>query len=164
MSAVEVRLALPDDVAPAAAVLVAAYRDRGFLDDAEDGYEAYLANTGSRAREAELYVALVDGIVVGTVAFCPNGSPWGEIAEPGEGEFRMLGVASSAGGAGVGRLLVERCLSRSRELGYHAVVLSSLQTMTAAHRLYERFGFVRCPERDWSPAPGVDLWTYRVSL
>jgi hypothetical protein len=32
--------------------------------------------------------------------------------------------------------------------------------MTAAHRLYERLGFHRLPERDWSPVPGVDLLVY----
>jgi hypothetical protein len=32
--------------------------------------------------------------------------------------------------------------------------------MTAAGRLYLRLGFVRTPERDWSPEPGVELITY----
>jgi GNAT superfamily N-acetyltransferase len=160
----EIRVAEPEDLGPAAQVLVAAYQDRGFLGHAEDGYAAHLADTAGRARDAELYVAALDGTVVGTVTFCPNGSVWGEIAEPGEGEFRMLGVWSAVAGRGVGRALVERCLARSRELGYHAVVLSSLPTMTDAHRVYHQLGFVRTPERDWSPAPGVDLWAYRLTL
>jgi hypothetical protein len=33
-----------------------------------------------------------------------------------------------------------------------------------AHRLYQRLGFVRCPERDWSPLPGVELVVYRLDL
>ena len=33
-----------------------------------------------------------------------------------------------------------------------------------AHRLYARLGFVRIPERDWSPFPGVDLWALRLPL
>jgi hypothetical protein len=32
--------------------------------------------------------------------------------------------------------------------------------MTSAHRLYERLGFTRLPERDWSPMPGIDLLVY----
>jgi hypothetical protein len=36
--------------------------------------------------------------------------------------------------------------------------------MTAAHRIYERLGFTRIPERDWSPVPGVDLLAYRLDL
>ena len=36
--------------------------------------------------------------------------------------------------------------------------------MATAHRLYERLGFVRTPERDWSPSPDVDLLAYRLPL
>jgi hypothetical protein len=36
--------------------------------------------------------------------------------------------------------------------------------MRTAHRLYARFGFVRAPERDWSPAPGIDLIAFTVDL
>ena len=36
--------------------------------------------------------------------------------------------------------------------------------MTAAHRLYERLGFVRAPDRDWGPVPGVDLVAFRKEL
>jgi hypothetical protein len=32
--------------------------------------------------------------------------------------------------------------------------------MAAAHRLYERLGFTRLPERDWAPLPGVNLMAY----
>jgi hypothetical protein len=36
--------------------------------------------------------------------------------------------------------------------------------MASAHRIYERLGFVRTPERDWQPMPGVQLITYRLHL
>jgi hypothetical protein len=36
--------------------------------------------------------------------------------------------------------------------------------MRAAHRLYERAGFVRMPERDWSPAPGTTLLAYGLAM
>jgi ribosomal protein S18 acetylase RimI-like enzyme len=36
--------------------------------------------------------------------------------------------------------------------------------MHAAHRLYERLGFTRVPERDWSPVPGVQLVAYALPL
>jgi len=160
----EIRLARPEDLEAAASVVVEAYRAGGFLDEAENGYVTLLADTASRAAEAELYVAVLDGRVVGCVTFSPYGSPWGEIATPDEGEFRMLGVALGARGHGIGLDLTGHCLTRSRELGYQGVVLSSLPTMTIAHRLYERLGFRRVHGRDWSPAPGVLLWAYRLSL
>ena len=44
------------------------------------------------------------------------------------------------------------------------MVLSTDPGMRAAHRLYERFGFTRAPERDWSPVPGVDLIAFALNL
>ena len=60
--------------------------------------------------------------------------------------------------------LVSTCLERSRELGYTAVVLSSLPDQRAAQRIYTRFGFRRTPELDWSPMPDVDLIAFRLDL
>ena len=51
-----------------------------------------------------------------------------------------------------------------RERGLTSMVLSSSTTMHAAHRLYERLGFTRLPERDWSPVPGVQLVAYALPL
>jgi hypothetical protein len=42
--------------------------------------------------------------------------------------------------------------------------MSSMDRMTPAHRLYERLGFTRAPEDDWSPVPGVQLLAYRVAF
>ncbi|PPS92055.1 GCN5 family acetyltransferase, partial [Thermobifida fusca] len=36
--------------------------------------------------------------------------------------------------------------------------------MVAAQRLYASEGFVRLPERDWSPQPGVPLLAYGLRL
>ena len=130
----------------------------------DDGYAHHLRDAVTRAREAELYVALADDSLAGTVTFCPQGSPWCELAQPGEGEFRMLAVRPSARGRGIAQALASVCLERSRELGYRAVVLSTLPDMAAAHRLYERMGFRRLPERDWSPAEGVDLISFLLRL
>jgi hypothetical protein len=33
-----------------------------------------------------------------------------------------------------------------------------------AIRIYERLGFRRVPERDWSPVPGVDLLAFAISF
>jgi len=163
---VTVRPAHLEELTEVGEVVVAAYDADGLL-EADDHYVAHLRDAVTRAREAEVYVAtLADlpGEVAGTVTFCPQGSPWAEVAHPGEGEFRMLGVAPRARRRGVARALVGACLERSRELGYDAVVLSSLPEQQAAHRIYERLGFRRLPERDWSPATGVDLLAFRLAL
>ncbi len=99
-------------------------------------------------------MAVEDGVLVGTVTDPPPGSRYREIGGDDEGEFRMLAVAPSAQGRGVGQALVEFLLDRYRERGYRGVVISTLAEMTAAHRVYERLGFRRAPELDWSPLPG----------
>jgi ribosomal protein S18 acetylase RimI-like enzyme len=158
-----VRRVRSEELAAVGELTVAAYRADGLL-LADDYYEAHLRDAESRDREAEVLVAVVDREVVGAVTFCQAGSPWAELSGDGEGEFRMLAVAPSARRQGVARLLVGACVSRSRSAGHRAVVISSLPMMTGAHRLYETLGFVRTPERDWDPAPGVHLWGFRLDL
>jgi ribosomal protein S18 acetylase RimI-like enzyme len=157
-----VRRATPRDHATAGAITLAAYEP--FTDDPDDDYRARLADAASRDAEAELWVAEAEGVLLGCVTLCPPGSPWREIARDDEGEFRMLAVAPEAQGRGVGRTLVELVLERFRADGASAVALSSLRSMTSAHRLYERLGFTRLPERDWRPRPDVDLIAYRKEL
>ena len=132
----------------------------------ESGYAERLADAATRAREAELWLALEEasGDVVGSVTFAAPGTPFAQVARAGEGEFRMLTVAARARGQGVGEALTRHCVSRARELGLTALVLSSQPNMHAAHRLYARLGFQRTPVLDWSPEPGVGVLTYRLPL
>ncbi|HYO39630.1 MAG TPA: GNAT family N-acetyltransferase [Nocardioidaceae bacterium] len=155
-----------EELAEVGELTVRSYAADGFL-DGDDRYVHQLRDAVTRAREAEVYVAALPECpdrIVGTVTFCPQGSPWSELARPGEGEFRMLAVAPEARGRGVARALVGVCLERSRELGYSAVVLSSLPVQHTAHRLYGRLGFRRMPDLDWSPAEGVSLLGFRLDL
>ncbi len=163
---VTIRPAHPSELARVGDLTVEAYAVDGFVTD-EDGYAEHLRDAASRAREAEVYVAALPEApadVAGTVTFCPQGSPWSELAGPGEGEFRMLAVDPRARRRGVAAALVSVCVERSTELGYTAVVLSSLPVQQTAHRLYERLGFRRTPDLDWSPAAGVDLLAFRLDL
>jgi ribosomal protein S18 acetylase RimI-like enzyme len=160
-----VRRAEPRDHAAIGAVTVAAYAGLSEADEA--GYVDKLRDAATRDREAELWVATVsdtDETVLGSVTVCHDGSPWREIARGDEGEFRMLAVSPAAQGQGVGAALVALCINRFREVGAPGIVLSTLPAMHAAHRLYERHGFVRAPERDWSPVPRVDLVAYHLDL
>ena len=150
-----IRLARPEDLSAVGEVTVAAYAD--FTLGPADPYVARLRDAASRAQQAELWLAEDDAALLGTVTVCPPGSVWREISRPGEGEFRMLAVAPQARGRGVGEALARFAIDRLAAQGAHAVVLSSLSTMHAAHRLYERLGFRRDAERDWSPTPGVEL-------
>jgi ribosomal protein S18 acetylase RimI-like enzyme len=168
-AAVEVRPARPEEYAEAGRVTLAGYDADGLLrlgdGTRDDGYAALLADAGRRAQEAELLLAVEDAVVLGSVTWCPPGSPWRQLAtEPAQGEFRMLSVAPEGRARGAGRALVTACLSRAARAGLSEVVISSLPQMEPAHRLYRRFGFTRAPELDIAPAPQITLWGYRLQL
>ncbi|MEU5619918.1 N-acetyltransferase [Streptomyces sp. NPDC047802] len=144
-----------------------AYLGDGLLDfGTGDPYLEQLRAVGRRAAEA-LVLAAVDagGELVGGVTYVAPGSPWADVAGPDEAEFRMLAVSGKARGRGAGEALVRACVDRARAAGgLSGIVLSTQSSMEAAHRIYRRLGFVRTPERDWSPLPGFTLLTFRLPL
>ncbi|HET7326856.1 MAG TPA: GNAT family N-acetyltransferase [Nocardioidaceae bacterium] len=159
----QIRLAEPAEYAAIGALTVEAYQSDELL-HADSEYVAELADAASRARDAELWVAVDEHALLGTVTHCPAGSPYRELAGDGEGEFRMLAVSPTHRRQGAARALVEHCITRSIAAGDRQVVICSLRQMRGAHRLYEGIGFVRCAERDWQPVPAVELLAFALDL
>lgn len=158
-----VRPARPSEYERVGELTVQSYLAAGHLNP-DDPYLKVLRDVPARAPKAELLVAVEDEVVVGTVTWCPVGVTFREIGSSEEGEFRWLAVALDRQGRGVGEALVRACLKRCDDLGYRALVLSTGDWMYAAHRLYTRMGMVRVPQRDWSPVPGMTLWTFQLDL
>ncbi|CAM5736137.1 GNAT family N-acetyltransferase OS=Streptomyces tendae OX=1932 GN=GUR47_14695 PE=4 SV=1 [Streptomyces tendae] len=164
-----IRQATDDEYDTLGEITAQAYLRDGLLDFGEDDtYLGELKNVAKRAAAAEVLVAAADGQVLGGVTFVPAGGPMADIARPGEAEIRMLAVSRPARGRGAGEALVRACVDRARSVeGCTGVVLSTQRAMRSAHRLYERLGFVRTPDRDWNPLPepaGITLLTYRLTL
>jgi GNAT superfamily N-acetyltransferase len=137
------------------------YRGRG-ADWIVDAYLAELLEVRSRLGVAETYVALVDERIVGSIAFYRDVvlEGWSNLPSGWAG-FRALVVHPDARGRGVGRLLVERCLVRAHAVGAPTLGIHTIDLLDDAVRLYERLGFVRCPEFDLPaahvfPAPNAD--------
>ena len=105
----------------------------------EPADEPHLTDPEGRiiAAGGQVFVALEDETVIGTCGIVPT--------QPGEFELVKLAVASSARGRGIGRQLVNACLSHARQLGARRVVLLSNSRLLAALRLYERAGFRYAP-------------------
>jgi ribosomal protein S18 acetylase RimI-like enzyme len=161
-----VREVRPDERAAVGELRVLAYAAQDLL-AASPAYADTLRALGSTGG-ADVLVAEDDrapgGALLGTVTLQPWG-PASEIArDGGEAELRALAVAPAAQGRGVGRLLLDAAVRRARAHGAHHLVLSTQPAMRSAHRLYRAAGFVRLPERDWSPVPGLTLLAFGLPL
>lgn len=130
------------------------------------GYRQHLIATLDEESPAERIVAELDGKIVGIVHLYPAtvhayaraaaSTLWPEI--------RLLAVAPAARGLGVGTALMDECLRRARAAGAAAIGLHTMEVMEVAVRMYERMGFVRAPETDFSPMPGFIVKGYRRDL
>src|SRR5690606_20170464 len=94
-----------------------------------------------------LFLACDNDVPIGCVALRDAGAPRGEI--------KRLFVRPVARGQGVGRRLVIRVLEEAKMIGYTEVVLDTIETMTAANRLYESLGFGDIPPYCANPIPGA---------
>jgi ribosomal protein S18 acetylase RimI-like enzyme len=160
---VVVRAARPGDEEAVGAITEAAYRHDGHLEvDGSDGYATLLRDGATRMTEATVLVAEVDGAVVGSVTVAPAGTPWANVARPGELEVRMLAVAETARRRGVAEALMAGAEEQARALGLATVVLSTNVDMYPAQRLYERLGYQRRPDRDWRI--DIDLLVYTKAI
>ncbi|MEU3395276.1 GNAT superfamily N-acetyltransferase [Streptomyces filamentosus] len=163
-----IRAVRPEEHEEVGELTARAYLDDGHLTFGEDdAYLPVMKDVARRAVEAEVLVAAdAEGALLGAVTFTPGGGEWADIAGAGEAEFRLLAVRGAARGRGVGEALVRACVDRARTLdGCVRLVLSTQDRMTSAHRIYRRLGFVRVPERDWSPVPGLSpLWAFSLDL
>ncbi|MCP3821520.1 GNAT family N-acetyltransferase [Streptomyces sp. A3M-1-3] len=163
---ITIRQARAEEYKQLGEITAQAYLGDGLLDFGEDDdYLHVLRDVARRAVGAEVLVAVHDGELLGGVTFAPPGSAWADIARDGEAEFRMLAVAREGRGRGAGEALVRACIERARALhGVERLVLSTQPTMLDAHRIYERLGFTRAPQRDWEPIPGLPLFAYELEL
>jgi GNAT superfamily N-acetyltransferase len=159
----QIRDALPVELAELGELRVNAYRADGFM-SLESDYEPTLRGLGADGHGQVLVAEREDGVLIGTVML----QPWpqaGEIVRgPDEAEVRALAVRPDARGSGVGKALVAAVIERAGRNGVRHLVLCSQPGMAAAHRVYEDAGFTRLPDRDWSPNAHVTLIAYGLRL
>jgi len=156
-----IREARPAEFEAIGRLAVAAYRSLGPI---PEPYEDELLQTALRAAAVPVLVAVdEDGALLGTVTYVPGpGTPYSEHERDDEAGMRVLAVAPSALGRGIGRALAEAVLARARDTGRGGVALYTRPSMTAAHQLYASLGFRRVPDADWQFEPGEWLWGYRL--
>lgn len=162
MEDVIIRRVAPDEHDIAGELVVEAYRTLGDMGD--EFYENELRDIAGRVQMGEVLVAEADDRVVGCVTLSIGQTALSEVEDPEAATIRMLGVSTAARGRGVGEGLVSRCIEDARARGCERVRLDTRTSMSSAQRLYERLGFRRDPNNDWSPAPGISLLAYVLDL
>jgi ribosomal protein S18 acetylase RimI-like enzyme len=159
---VTVRDAEPAEFAAIGELRVGAYAAGSFLADASN-YGPTL-RTLAIDGTGQILAAEADGQLLGTVTLQLPPHAGQVVRGPDEAEVRALAVSPDAQGRGVGRALLRTVIERARQMGVRHLVLSTQSGMDAARYLYSSAGFVRLPDRDWSPAPGFTLLAYGLPL
>jgi ribosomal protein S18 acetylase RimI-like enzyme len=134
-----------------------AYLSDGLL-DSSDPYLPSLRDARSRAEHAILLMAAAgatgEGAALGTITVVPPHSAFSEFGGD-DFELRMLAVSPLAREKGVGEDLAVAAIEVAVDQGARRILLSTMETMKAAHRLYEKIGFVRAPGLDWTAHHGT---------
>jgi putative acetyltransferase len=101
----------------------------------EDGDRKHLEHPRESilATGGEIFIALIDGVVVGTCATV--------VRDPETVELVKLAVDGSVRGRGIGLQLAQKVITWARKHGATRVTLVSSTKLEAALRLYERLGF-----------------------
>ncbi len=155
---VVIRDALPGEFAEVARIRLAAYQAGGYLLPSSR-YAPMLAALGT-ADDGQVLVAADGGRLIGTVMLQLWPRSGQMVTAPDEAEIRALAVTPGCQGQGTGRALLRAVTGRAAAEGIRHLVLCTQQAMFAAHHLYEQAGFLRLPERDWSPGEGEVLLAY----
>lgn len=146
----------------AARALLRAYKAEQRLDICFNEFEAELARLDTQYGPPGGAVLVAFADAAGARAAVP--SPFGCVALHAIGserlgvrvcEMKRLYVLPDARGRRAGLALAHRVIDLARELGYGAMRLDTLPSMTAAIAMYRRLGFREIHPYCHNPAPGV---------
>jgi putative acetyltransferase len=155
-AAIQIRLAQPEDAVEIAAVLhdsfvefKTLYTEAGFSATTPDSDQVLV-----RMREGPVWVALNEGIMLGTVAAVIKGASV---------YIRGMGVLPAERGSGLGSRLLQHVESWANSQGYTRLFLSTTPFLHSAIRLYERSGFWRTESATYDLF-GTPLFTMEKTL
>ncbi len=117
------------------------------FEEYRDHYEEWEVFAGivgtmsSLSENGELIVATVQGKVAGAVVYVGPGKKKSEFFSPEWPILRMLVVAPTYRGIGIGRALTEECIRRAERDRAPLIALHTSPIMRVALSMYERLGF-----------------------
>jgi GNAT superfamily N-acetyltransferase len=152
----EIRRAGPEDAAVVAWVLHESFAEFKPL-YSEGGFGATTPRAEQvleRMREGPVWLALHEGVALGTVAIVVRGAST---------YLRGMAVLPAARGSGTGAALLQHVENWAVKAGCARLFLSSTPFLGAAIRLYQRFGF-RCRDGDRHDLFGTPLFTMEKDI
>ena len=165
-NAIRIRDAEPIEHDALRQVTLAAYQQYAGVMPHWHMYKQHLSTTLTSDQQAARIVAELRGEVVGSVLLAPPTTSAGstQAVFTSWPQVRLLAVAPIARGVGVGAALLDECVRRARHGGATRLGLHTEDLMEVAMGMYIRKGFVRAPEFDFMPAPGVLVKAYQRNL
>jgi GNAT superfamily N-acetyltransferase len=138
--------------------------------DEQPAYYKMLANIGELTfkPETELLVAVTtSGEVLGAVVYFSDmqyyGSGGTATKEKNAAGFRLLAVAPSARGLGIGKALSMECIRKTKERNLSQVIIHSTKAMQTAWKMYEGLGFKRSEDLDFMQG-ALPVFGFRLLL
>jgi putative acetyltransferase len=110
---------------------------RGFAIHDTEVEDIHAAYSGPRAA---YFVCELDGRVVGGGGVAPL-----QGGDENTCELKKMYFLPEGRGKGLGRKMVERCLSAAKDIGFEYCYLETFNTMKDAQVLYEKMGFDKIP-------------------
>lgn len=133
-------------------------------------YYDYLSHVGELTQKdgVELWVASSENEeILGAVLYFSIMEHYGSGGSASEQKnasgFRLLAVSEKARGLGIGKALIEACISKARKDGNSELIIHSTEYMKVAWKMYERLGFKRSTDLDFNQA-GVSVCGFRLLL
>ncbi len=100
------------------------------------------------------FVAHADGVLLGGGGIYPT-----QNLPAGTCELVKLYLSNAARGKGIGKLLMEKCFTAAKDLGYKKMYLETMPELNIAVPMYEKLGFtyLQAPQGN-SGHGGCDIW------
>lgn len=166
----KVRDAQPDEFREVGQLMVDVYAQlEGFpkLEEQPEYYET-LANVGtftSKPKTRVLVAVDTTGKIGGAVVYFGDMDQYGpyDFPKTQAAAFRLLAVSPAARGKGIGKLLTDHCIATARSEGYSQMIIHSTAAMQIAWKMYERIGFQRSEDLDFS-MNGFPVYGFKLAL
>jgi putative acetyltransferase len=156
MSTIIIRTILPEDNKALAKIIRNSLEEfkankpgTVYFDDTTDNLSAIF-----KTPDSIYFVAEADGILLGGGGIYPT-----QNLPAGTCELVKLYLSNAARGKGIGKLLMEKCFTAAKDLGYKKMYLETMPELNIAVPMYEKMGFtyLQSPQGN-SGHGGCDIW------